>query len=224
MWGRNRLWKKEIRFSLKVGVIAYLLVLAFQFIGGSVFLWPLGPVVRGLLAPGLVASTVILRLLTGAPPWRFAGVLIILQSIFDIAFLSGAVLLIRSSAKADTLIQPPILPAQPVDRGGLYTIARKVKGAIKIGFAIAVLLTGVAVLAPSPALYPFEAPGPWIYARLFGQPKVGPTGFWILFGIAMSALMFAVPAFLAQLAIVAWRRRLGEGPVSLGISDRDRRK
>jgi len=197
--------KREAWISLRIGATAYVLLLALQLLGAVLSLRPLGRLVRGLLAPGFVSASALFRLATGLPPGPSSAWLVLPASVLDIALLSGAVLLIRRGALGGGRALPPGPPAPPVGPARARSLIESVKLSLKIGFGIAVLLTAFGLLLPSPRLFPFEAPGAWICARLFGQPEFGPPEVLIILFFALNTVVFSAPVLFALLILAARR-------------------
>jgi hypothetical protein len=199
--------KDEIWFSLKVGGGIYFFLLGAQLLGGGIGLWLFGPSVRGLLAPGFVTSSLLLRLVIGARPAQSAGLALALGSVLNITILSAGVMLLRRRGPVQGTRPDPNLDCTRVGPGGTWV--RRLKGALIAGFVAALLVDAAADLMRWPGRgFPWFLPGYNIWIWMLGYPGHGFfASLMLIGGTAINSVIYAVPAFLVAIVPVLWRRR-----------------
>jgi hypothetical protein len=205
--------KHELWVSLKIGATIYAGLLVIGLIGGLLPFMIVGPTAHLLMLPGLLAARALLGLVTNASPASAAGAMVLIAASFDICLFSLGVLLLRraglwrdaGTTSGAITSRRPVAPASPV--------ARRVRRALVIGFAMAVLGMALALVLYSlrvrlEPIFPLLAPGVWACGRLFGQPSWGPQEIWILLAVVLNTLAYSVVVLLAEVLLAMWRRRV----------------
>ncbi len=199
--------KSEAFVSLKIGASAYLVLLAVYLVLADLAFSLVGRLSGFLLSPGIISVNLFLRFVVGARPPAALAASIVIGMFADIVLLSTAVLLLRRYTGRGNQDRGRALGARAAQatRRGVYGV--KASTTLAIGLGISLALLAVAILTGSDTLFPYLAPGLWICDRLFGHLHGVLSGPLLVLGTAIGSLIFAVPVFIAQVTIAAWRQR-----------------